>query len=296
MGTSDSSSPTVSLVTGANSGIGRATALKLAAEGHRVFAGMRSLDKGAKLLELGAGLDITPVVVDVADDASVTACAEEVLGAAGRLDVLVNNAGIGFNAVTEDIDIDAAKDCFDVNVWGAVRCVKAFGPGMRERRTGHIVNISSIAGTMGLIAQPVYVGSKFALEGMSECLAQEMAPFGVRVSVIEPGVTRTAILPKNEGHPEPTDHSHAYERMFEFYAAGVGANVQADLVADTVHDALTAEHTQLRWVCAWGGEELVSGRPAMSDQQWVDLGAAATDQGGYAELYQQAFGLDLSPQ
>ena len=98
---------------------------------------------------------------------------------------------IPFNAVTEDIDIAAGKDCMDVNFWGVVRCVKAFGPAMRSQRSGHIVNISSIAGTMGLIAQPVYVGSKFALEGMSECLAQEMAPYGVRVSVIEPGVTRT---------------------------------------------------------------------------------------------------------
>jgi len=287
---------TVSLITGANSGIGRATALRLASEGQSVYAGMRRLESGAKLLELGEGLDITPVEIDVSSDASVGACAQRVLGDVEAVDVLVNNAGIGFNAVTEDIDIDDAKAVFDVNVWGAVRCTQAFGPGMRTQRSGHVVNVSSIAGTMGLIAQPVYVGSKFALEGMSECLAQEMAPYDVRVSVIEPGVTRTAILPKNEGHPEPTDFGHAYQRMFDFYAAGIAANVAADVVADTIHQALTSSSTKLRWVCAWGGEELVSGRPAMSDQQWVDLGAAATDPDAYRDAYAAAFGVNIGAQ
>ena len=221
---------TVTFITGANSGIGRAAALKLAAEGHQVFAGMRSHDKGAKLLDLGAGLDITPVVCDVADDASVVAAAAQIHDAVPAVDVLINNAGIGFNAVTEDIDIDDAKGCMEVNLWGVVRCVKAFGAQMRAAGGGHIVNISSIAGTMGLIAQPVYVASKFALEGLSECLAQEMAPDGVKVSVIEPGVTRTAILPKNEGHPEPTEFGDHYQRMFDFYAAGIAANVSADVV------------------------------------------------------------------
>ena len=287
---------TVTLITGANSGIGRATALKLASEGHEVYAGMRSLDKGTKLMELGEGLNITPVVIDVVSDASVEACAQEVVEAAGHVDVLVNNAGVGFNSVTEDIDIEAAKGVMDVNVWGAVRCVKAFGPQMRARGTGHIVNISSIAGTMGLIAQPVYVGSKFALEGLSECLAQEMAPYGVKVSVIEPGVTRTAILPKNEGHPEPTDFEHAYQRMFEFYAAGITANMSADIVADTIHRAVNAEGTRLHWSCAWAGEELVTRRPELSDRQWVELGEASTDAAAYAELYEAAFGVDISGQ
>jgi NAD(P)-dependent dehydrogenase (short-subunit alcohol dehydrogenase family) len=196
---------TNTLVTGANSGIGRATALKLAAEGHTVFAGMRSLAKGTKLMEMAGDLDVRPVVIDVADDASVAACADVVREAVGALDVLVNNAGVGMNAVTEDIDIAAAQSVMNVNVWGAVRCVQAFVPAMRERGSGHVVNITSIAGLISAIGQAVYVGSKFAFEGMSESLAQELAPFGLKVSIIEPGVTRTAILPKNEGHPEPTD-------------------------------------------------------------------------------------------
>lgn len=285
---------TVTFITGANSGIGRAAALKLAGEGHQVFAGMRSLDKGAKLMELGAGLDITPIVCDVADDASVVAAAAQIHDAVPAVDVLINNAGIGFNAVTEDIDIDDAKGCMEVNLWGVVRCVKAFGSQMRAAGTGHIVNISSIAGTMGLIAQPVYVASKFALEGLSECLAQEMAPYGVKVSVVEPGVTRTAILPKNEGHPEPTDFGDHYQRMFDFYAAGISANVSADVVADTIQQALTSETTQLRWVCAWGGEELVDRRPKLTDQEWVDLGAAAPSKNDYAQRYLAAFGVDIS--
>ena len=286
---------TVTLITGANSGIGRATALKLAAEGHQVFAGMRDLAKGTKLLELAGDLDVTAVQIDVSDDASVQQCADSVLARAGHVDVLVNNAGVGFNAVTEDIDIEAAKAVMDVNVWGAVRCVKAFVPKMRERGTGHVVNITSIAGLISAIAQTVYVGSKFALEGMSESLAQELAPFGIGVSIIEPGVTRTAILPKNEGHPTPTAYGDAYQRMFEFYASGIGANVQADVVADTIYEAITTANPKLRWTCAWGGDEIATGRKQMSDEEWVALGASALEPAEYHDRFEAAFGLDIRP-
>jgi NAD(P)-dependent dehydrogenase (short-subunit alcohol dehydrogenase family) len=286
---------TVTMITGANSGIGRATALRLAAEGHDVYAGMRSLDKGAKLMDLAGGHSVTPVEIDVADDASVQACADQVLAAAGHVDVLVNNAGVGMNATTEDIDIAAAQAVMNVNVWGAVRCTQAFAPQMRERGSGHVVNITSIAGLISAIGQTVYVGSKFAFEGMSECLAQELAPFGVKVSIIEPGVTRTAILPKNEGHPTPTAYADAYNRMFEFYAAGIAANVGADVVADTIYEALTTDEHRLRWTCAWGGDEIAAGRRAMSDEAWVELGIAATDPAAYHERFKAGFGLDIAP-
>jgi NAD(P)-dependent dehydrogenase (short-subunit alcohol dehydrogenase family) len=285
---------TNTLVTGANSGIGRATALKLAAEGHTVFAGMRSLAKGTKLMEMAGDLDVRPVVIDVADDASVAACAAVVREAVGVLDVLVNNAGVGMNAVTEDIDIAAAQSVMNVNVWGAVRCVQAFVPAMRVRGSGHVVNITSIAGLISAIGQTVYVGSKFAFEGMSESLAQELAPFGLKVSIIEPGVTRTAILPKNEGHPEPTAYTDAYGRMFEFYATGIMANVGAEVVADTILEALTTEDHRLRWTCAWGGDEIATGRRNMSDEDWVALGAAATDPAEYRRRFKAAFGLDIT--
>ncbi len=286
---------TVSLVTGANSGIGRAVALRLAADGHEVHGGMRDLGRGTKLAAMAdeAGVVVHPVQLDVTDDASVARAVDAVLASAGRIDVLVNNAGIGWNATTEDVDIDAAKLAFETNYWGAIRCLQAVLPGMRERAEGHIVNVSSIAGRIAAIGQVVYSGSKWALEALSENLAQEVAPFGIRVSVIEPGITRTAILPKNPDYPTPTAYEPQYERMLEFYAAGIMAEVQPDVVADVVAEALTADEPRLRWPCAWGGAELIAGRDAMTDEEWVELGALAVDPPAYRARFAEAFGLDV---
>jgi NAD(P)-dependent dehydrogenase (short-subunit alcohol dehydrogenase family) len=284
------------LVTGANSGIGRATAIRLASAGHRVFAAMRDTGKATKLLELagqqGCEVEPIPLALDVTDDASVTAAFEKVHAEVGVLDLLVNNAGVGMNATTEDIDIDAGKQVFDTNYWGCIRCIQAVLPGMRERRAGHILNVSSIAGRIAALAQTVYSSSKWAVECLSENLAQEVAPFGIRVSIIEPGVTRTAILPKNIGHPEPTAYMDAYRRMLQFYAKGIEAAVPAERVAETILTAIDDTAPRLRYACAWGGEELPRGRTEMSDEQWVALGNAASDE-DYYTAFQRAFDLDL---
>jgi NAD(P)-dependent dehydrogenase (short-subunit alcohol dehydrogenase family) len=282
------------LITGANSGIGRSTAVKLASEGYRVFAAMRDTAKADKLQALvdAAGAKVEPLVCDVTDDASVERAVTEVHDRAGDLDILINNAGIGWNATTEDVDIEAAKIVFDTNYWGTIRLCKAVLPKMRERRSGHIVNISSIAGRIAALAQTVYSSSKWAVECLSENLAQETAPFGVRVSVVEPGVTRTAILPKNIDYPQPTAYETAYRRLLQFYAKGIEANVPADRVAEVVHGALTDSNPRFRYTCAWGGEELPAGRERMSDAEWVAMGAAESDDAYYDE-FERLFGLNL---
>lgn len=279
------------LITGANSGIGRSAAVRLGASGYRVLAGMRSLDKADKLLALAkeAGGEVEPLEIDVCDSASV----DSALSKAGEIDILVNNAGIGWNATTEDIDIEAAKVVFETNYWGAIRCTQRALPAMRERGAGHIVNISSIAGRIAAIGQPVYASSKWALECLSENLAQEVAPFGIRVTVIEPGVTRTAILPKNPDHPRPTAYEDAYRRMLQFYAKGIFAAVPAEEVAAAIQGAIEDEKAPFRITCAWGGEELSSGRARMSDDDWISLGRARDDAHYYAE-FARLFGLDLT--
>jgi NAD(P)-dependent dehydrogenase (short-subunit alcohol dehydrogenase family) len=284
------------LVTGANSGIGRSTAVRLAAAGFRVYAAMRDPGKARKLLDLAAaaGSEVHTVTLDVTEDRSVRQAVERVLEEAGRIDVLVNNAGVAWNATTEDIDIDAAKVVFDTNYWGAIRCIKAVLPQMRERRSGHIVNISSVTGRVAALAQTVYASSKWAVECMSENLAQEVTSFGIRVSVIEPGVTRTAIMPKNVDCPEPTAYGTAYRRMMSFYAAGMMANAKAEEVAEVVHEALTTDQPKFRYPCTWGGTSIALGRARMSDQEWIALGAAATDE-EYYERFERHFGLDIRP-
>ena len=284
---------TVTLVTGANSGLGRATALLLAQKGHKVYAGMRNVEKGAKLLELAENYDLSAIEIDVTDNDSVLSCAEQIEANGDTVDVLVNNAGVALNSVTEDINIDRAKEVMDVNVWGPVRCVKAFVPGMRERGSGHIFQVSSIAGLIGHIGQTVYVGSKFALEGMSEALAQELISFGIRVHIVEPGVTRTAILPKNEGNPVPTAYQDHYDRMFQFYTAGIEASVQAESFAETIYGALTSQEYQLRYVCGWGGEEIGERHRTMSDEEFVEMGSLVSSSEEYGLAFFDLFGLRI---
>jgi NAD(P)-dependent dehydrogenase (short-subunit alcohol dehydrogenase family) len=286
----------VVLITGANSGIGRATAVRLAATGCRVYAAMRDLGKAGKLLDAAAaaGSEVHTLAIDVTDEGSVRQGVEAVLGEAGRIDVLVNNAGIALNATTEDIDVEVGKLVFDTNYWGAIRCIQAVLPQMRERRSGHIVNVSSVTGRVAALGQTVYASSKWAIECMSENLAQEVAGFGIRVSVIEPGVTRTAMLPKNLVFPEPTAYGFAYRRMLDFFTAGIAVNVRPEAVADVIREALATHEPRFRYPCAWGGSALISGRARMSDQEWIEMGAAATDE-EYYERFERHFGLDIRP-
>ena len=285
------------LITGSNSGIGRATAVHLGARGYEVFAGMRNLDKAERLLELAAEekANVRPIELDVNSDNSVKKALGELLSNSGPVDVLINNAGIGMNATLEDVDIEEAKIVFDTNFWGIIRCTQAVLPAMREQGSGHVVNISSVAGRIAALAQVIYSSSKWAVECLSESLAQEVAPFGIRVSIIEPGVTRTAILPKNVGHPTPTVYETAYRRMLQFYAAGIAANVRAEEVAEVILGALENAEPTLRHSCAWGGEKLCAGRARISDEEWVELGRHEEDS-DYCAAFKDLFKLEIGPE
>ena len=165
---------------------------------------------------------------------------------------------------------------------------------MREQGSGCIVNISSIAGRIAAIAQSPYVASKWAVEGLSEGLAQEMAPFGIRVVIIEPGIVWTAIMAKNTDVPnELNAYDAAYRRLFAFYAKGLQTPGAPSEVADVIHEAVTTDDYKLRWTCGWGGAELSSNRKNFSDEDWVALGAIEDD-AEYEARFSELFGLDIS--
>jgi short-subunit dehydrogenase len=175
----------VVLITGASSGIGRATAELLAARGHRVFGGVRAPATTRPL----AGVELMPL--DVRDEASARACVDEVRGRAGRIDVLINNAGVNLVGAVEETSIRQAQALFDTNVIGVLRMVQAVLPDMRRQGAGLIVNISSILGLIPAPFMGVYASTKHALEGLSESLDHEVRAFGIRVVLIEPHYTRT---------------------------------------------------------------------------------------------------------
>ena len=175
----------VVLITGASSGIGRATAELLAARGHQVFGGARSAARTRPL----AGVELVPL--DVRDEDSVKACVNEVQGRTGRIDVLVNNAGVNLVGAVEETSISQAQALFDTNVFGVLRMIQAVLPGMRRQGAGQIVNIGSILGFIPAPFMGVYASTKHAVEGLSESLDHEVRAFGIRVVLIEPHYVRT---------------------------------------------------------------------------------------------------------
>ena len=175
----------VVLITGAASGIGRATAELLAARGHRVFGGVRAPATTRPL----AGVELVPL--DVRDEASAKACVDEVRRRAGRIDVLINNAGVNLVGAVEETSISQAQALFDTNVIGVLRMIQAVLPDMRRQGAGLIVNIGSILGLIPAPFMGVYASTKHALEGLSESLDHEVRAFGIRVVLIEPHYTRT---------------------------------------------------------------------------------------------------------
>ncbi len=183
----------VAVITGTSSGFGLLAAIELARRGLRVFASMRDLGKSATLdaaaREAGVGLE--KIALDVTSESSIAAAVREVHDRAGRLDVLVNNAGFGMGGAFEDLSMAELREQFETNFFGTCAVTKAVLPGMRERKSGRVVNVSSISGLVGAPGTSAYCASKFALEGWSESLRHELRPFGVRIVLVEPGTYRT---------------------------------------------------------------------------------------------------------
>lgn len=177
-------------ITGVSSGFGRALAQAAIAAGHRVAGTVRGAEQAAAFAALDPAR-AHPQLLDVTDDAAIEAVVARVERELGPIDVLVNNAGYGHEGALEESPLDEMRRQFDVNVFGAVAVIKAVLPGMRQRRRGHIVNITSMGGTITMPGISYYCGSKFALEGVSDTLSKELAPFNIAVTAVAPGSFRT---------------------------------------------------------------------------------------------------------
>jgi len=234
------------------------------------------------------------VEADIGSDDSVTSGFAEIFTTSGRVDHLVNNAGVGGNAVTEECPSELYLDVMNVNLCGVTRCVQAVLPHMRERGSGTIINISSVAGRLAALAQSPYVASKWALEGVSEGLAQEVAPFGIRVAIVEPGVTKSAIFAKNIDAPDSSGAYEAhYRRMFQFYSAGMANATDPVEVAKVIEHAITTDAPQLRYPVSWGGAEMAAMHDRVEDDDWIALGMLEADT-EYIERFRELFGVDIS--
>lgn len=175
------------LVTGASSGIGEAVVKRLLKDGYRVFAAARRLDRMAELKALGAKL----LYLDLTDDATIVAAMEVIRADSGRIDALINNAGYGAYGALEEVPLAEARRQMEVNLFGQARLIQLALPMMRAQKKGRIVNVSSVGGRFGEPFGSWYHASKFALEGLSDCLRMELAPLGLKVIVVEPGAIKT---------------------------------------------------------------------------------------------------------
>lgn len=254
--------PLVVLVTGCSTGFGLLTALAFARRGDRVFATMRDVAKAGALQEAAAaeGLTVDVVALDVTDDESVTSAVAAVHESAGTIDVLVNNAGVGGRSAVETFPDDLVRSIFETNVFGVLRLCRAVLPEMRERGSGAIVNVSSLAGLSAPPFNAAYSASKHALEAFSEAMALEVQPFGVRVALVEPGYFRTNIGENVVASTRLRDDSPYAERerqAVEAVPASVEQGGDPTIVADTIVEAATTATPRLRYPLGAGADQVL---------------------------------------
>lgn len=234
----------IALVTGSSSGIGLETALALARDGYKTFASMRDISKAGELENAAKkeNLPIDVIKLDVDKEESIVSAIKKVISEGGRLDVLVNNAGYGQFGCTEDVSIDDFRKQFETNFFSIIRIIQEVAPIMRNQKSGSIINISSVAGRMGLPGSPAYISSKFALEGLGECLRYELGQFGIKTTLIEPGVIKTNFFESMKIPDSKTDPK--YKELTDHILSGLKMMVQmgtppsqvADVIIKAIHD------------------------------------------------------------
>ena len=282
------------LITGCSSGIGLATALSLAKAGHNVYATMRNPEKGQLLREKIAAdkLPISIVALDVDSDDSVAKAFSQIHSRTGFIDALVNNAGVDYVGAVEELPFEAFRASMETNYFGALRCIRACLSQMRERRSGCIVNVTSIAGRLAAAPMAAYTASKFALEAVSEALAQEVKAFNIRVAIVEPGVIDTAMARRAEESVTET-HYPQTERFANLFAASLANPTPPTAVAEKIREIIESGTWKLRHPVGPDAQGFLAWRAAMSDEEWINWGAS-DDDAWYARLLRD-FGLDARP-
>jgi NAD(P)-dependent dehydrogenase (short-subunit alcohol dehydrogenase family) len=282
------------LITGSSRGIGLETALAFGRAGYTVHATMRNPSQSPQLAEAATSesLPIQVTAMDVDSDESVRETIAAIQ-ANGPIDVLVNNAGMAVEGSVEETPFAQWKAVMETNYFGALRCIQAVVGQMRQRQSGCIINVSSVAGRIANPPLTAYMGSKWALEALSEGLAGEMKSFGVRVAIVEPGIIDT----KMARHASETLTSSLYSQPARFarlFAASLKQPVPPSVVGEKILEIAESGTWQLRHPVGPTAVPFLEWRKGLSDEAWVDLNAG-DDETWYARM-QQDFGLDTRPE
>ena len=240
----------IAIVTGSSSGIGFETALALARDGYYTYATMRDTKKGSKILEVAKkeNLKIEVLHLDVDKEDTIKSSISKIIDDKKRIDVLVNNAGYFLVGCLEDLSTDDMKSQFETNFFGVIRTIQAVLPTMRKQKSGTIVNVSSVAGRIGFPVTPAYISSKFALEGLSESMRYELAPFGIKTIIIEPGVIKTNLFSSLKKSTKPDSvYKDITEKVMKGLTMMAEMGTPPQEVARTIIKAVNTENPLPRY-------------------------------------------------
>ena len=261
----------VAIVTGSATGIGYETAIHLAKNGFYTYASMRNLPKTDEITKIAKSenLPLRIIQLDVTDDISIKKAIDTVINESGKVDVLVNNAGYGLIGSIEDMSIEELKAQYETNVFGVFRVTKAILPHMRRQHAGSIINISSIGGRIALPLYSAYVSTKFAIEGVSESMAYELEPFGIKVVIIEPGAIKTNFR-REQAAKGSSDEASPYSSMMQSPSKVIEEMLKHRLypedVAKTVIQAIENPKPKLRYIVGRETEKLLELRRQSSEE------------------------------
>jgi len=283
----------VILVTGASTGIGQETALHFARQGHEVYASVRNPDTATELREKIAAesLPATIIRLDLVVPATIEAAVADILERSGRIDVLVANAGIGAGSSVEETGLDTVREIFETNYFGNVSLLQAVTPVMRRQGSGHIVVVGSLAGRYAAGCHGHYSASKWAMEGLCESLAQEMAEFGAKVTIIEPGCVVTPMWTKVQPSGAPPLYPENVKRLVRFFEFGLSRPAMPIDVAQAIEDAVNAERPPLRVPVGKDASEVIAARTKAGDQAWIDM-LCTPGYDAFADAWQALVGVD----
>jgi NAD(P)-dependent dehydrogenase (short-subunit alcohol dehydrogenase family) len=267
----------VAVISGSSSGIGLETSLALARNGFLTYATMRNLKKADSMNILAdkERIPIRVIQLDVTDDKSVNDAIQTITSDAGRIDVLVNNAGYGLFGAFEDLSIGEIKDLYETNFFGLVRLTQAVIPTMRKQQSDRIVNLRSGAGIFGFPGGSAYVSSKFTVEGLSESISYELEPFGIKVILVEPGFIKTNFGQAMVIAKKSQDPNSPYSQMMQKVAANSSSMADnaapADLVANVILEAVTSKEPNLRYLAGKDVETWAANKRTMSDTEFYNV-------------------------
>src|ERR671918_2686170 len=267
----------IAVITGSSSGIGLESALVLARNGYTTYATMRSLDKDTsiKAVVQNESLPIKVVQLDVTDETSVKNAIDHIISEAGRIDLLVNNAGYGLVGALEDLAMEEIKSQYETNLFGLIRVIQAILPIMRKQRSGRIINISSGAGIFGYPGGSAYVSTKFVVEGLSESIAYELEPFGIKVILIEPGFIRTnfgnAMVMAKKVQDSASPYSELMQKIMASTTQLAKNASDAELVASIILEAASNPNPRLRYLAGKDVESWAASKKNMNELEFFNM-------------------------